>query len=117
MECYYNLKNYDDVKYLSAQALQKYPRNVYIINCVLGACKETDDEAGLERYLDYALAVFPNNDGLLHDKAFLMEKRLEEMHSQQFIDLDHPFPVFDISDINPRSVLGFYIRSSQNWNP
>ncbi len=77
VEGYYNLKNYDDVKYLSAQALQKYPRNVYIINCVLGACKETDDEAGLERYLDYALAVFPNNDGLLHDKAFLMEKRLD----------------------------------------
>ena len=52
--------------------------------------------------------------GIQFDIPTADKKKLEEMHSQQFIDLDHPFPVFDISDINPKSDLGYYIRSFQN---
>ena len=60
-------------------------------------------------------------DGVLWGIQFDIPKErsdeLWEKKSELAPTIDDPNPIFDVSDINPKSDLAFYIRSIQDWDP
>lgn len=72
---YYELKRYDDVKYIASQASAKYPGNWNIVAMAVEACGATKDDNNLEVFLQKALAIRPTEAKLLLNQANMYERK------------------------------------------
>ena len=86
---YNNIKDYRNVKYYANEALALYPYNHNIAIYGINACKESNDDANMQRFLSFALRNSPKDPALLKNAALCSERSLDfEKATEYWQDLD-----------------------------
>lgn len=71
---YYDLKRFDDVKFIAEKTLQRYPNNWNVASMGVDASTITRDDIRLPFFLEHALAIEPNKIELHVIQAQLRER-------------------------------------------
>lgn len=79
-KAYYSSHNYDAAKQYLSEGILQYPNSISMLALMINVCVETQDDSKLQPYLTKALAMRPNDEGLLNNQGLLYEKnqRFEE---------------------------------------
>lgn len=72
---YYQLKNYDNAKYIASRGMDMFPNNWNIVSAGVNACGDSKDDAMLPKFLDAAIRLKPNELGLLKIQGSLYERQ------------------------------------------
>ena len=79
-KAYYTSHNYGAAKQYLSEGILQYPNSISMLALMINVCVETQDDSKLQPYLTKALAMRPNDEGLLNNQGLLYEKnqRFEE---------------------------------------